>query len=574
MCTGMYILGITEKGHDSAACLMKDGKLICMVEEERLSREKNAKGKYPIRAIKYCLESNGISLSDITYIAVGWNVKKYENVMIDLYAKLDRQYEKDALTRSNEEDIFFRFRNGKLEKNLKSSFLSQGIKDPLPPIIYVDHHVAHALSTYHCSGFNEALIFCIDGSGENYTTTVWLGNDKDINLVTEYELPHSLGWFYSCITEFLGFSPNQQEGTVMGLAPYGKRNSYVRSVLERILHISDDRYVVNPEYIFYGNHSYGNKFTDRLVDELGIPRQRNEEIGEIHKDIACEAQDLLETVVRHLVETHVNKTGVRNVCFSGGVAMNCKLNGYIAQLSCVDRFFVQPASYDAGTSLGAAISVFHELGVDTRYKMEHPYWGCCYSNEQIEQILKFAKIKYRKLDDVSFVAATYLNNNKIIAWFQGAMEIGARALGARSILANPLRKDMKDVLNNQVKFREWWRPFAPSMTIENYKAIFGAKHIEPFMLTAMQVPTVDASRIPSVVHVDMSARPQCVDPKTNFRYWKLLDDFYSISGVPAVLNTSFNVKGEPIVCSPNDALRCFFSTGIDALFIGDFLVEK
>ncbi|MEN8905306.1 MAG: carbamoyltransferase C-terminal domain-containing protein [Clostridiales bacterium] len=570
----MYILGITEIGHNPAACLLKDGKLLSFIEEERLSRIKCSPGIYPIKAVQYCLKNANINLKDVKEIVLSWDVIKYGDQMKTFYSELDEKYKKDPVTKLTERLIFERFCEDKIIYTLKKAFLNLRYKtNEIPPISFVGHHLSHAASTFYCSGFKKALAFVIDGSGEELCTSVFIGEGLNLKLIDKYEIPNSLGWFYSVITEYLGFSSNNQEGTVMGLAAYGKDDFKIRRILEKILYYKNDRYKINPEYIFYGEHTYSFRFTDRLVNELGQPRKKQDVILDKHKNIAFIAQDMLESVVKKMISKYIKEYKIKNICLAGGVAMNCKLNGEILKLKNIDNLFVQPASTDAGSCIGATIVKSIGYGYDPRLEMIHAYWGIEYSNDEIEKSLKIAKVNYKKVDNPSLLAAEYISKGKIIGWFQGRLELGARALGNRSILANPSDPNTKDYLNNSIKFREDWRPFSPSFTEESFKKIFNTNHNPYFMITAFSAYNYKKI-MPSVVHVDGTIRPQSVKKEVNFKYWQLIDEFEKLTSIPAVLNTSFNIKGEPIVSSPEDALRCFFSTGLDALFIGDFLIEK
>lgn len=571
----MYILGFTISSHDASACLMKDGKVITLVEEERVSRVKGAPNSLPIKATIACLKHNDITLNDLSYISVSWNVEKYNGYMQDFYTHLSEKFIKDKVTIQSEKELLNRFKKENVEFRIRQGFLNEGITEKLPPILYYDHHLCHAASTFFASGFDESLIITVDGSGEEVATGIWHGVGEKINKIHAYNLPNSLGWFYSCITEYLGFTPNQSEGTVMGLAAYGQENEKIRKVLEKIVYISDEgEYVVNPYYIFFGDHTYGKRFTDKLVKELGIPRKKTEDILQIHKDIAYIAQDILEKVMLNIVEKFTKKYKIRKLCLAGGIAMNCKMNGIIGHSNLIDDIFIQPASSDSGSSLGSAMLASLDNGFNPRFNMKNAYYGLELRDIEIEKALILSKVKFKKINDVSLEAAKMLANHKIVGWVQGAMEIGARALGNRSILANPSKKENKDILNNLVKFREPWRPFAPSFTIERFREIFPEENECPFMIYAINADENLKEQIVAAVHVDNTIRAQSVSVEDNKLYHDLIKKFYVLTGIPAVLNTSFNIKGEPIVCTTADALRCFFSTGIDVMFIGSFMVEK
>ncbi len=574
----MYILGISEAGHNAAACLIKDGKLLNFIEEERLTRVKASPNTYPIKASMFCLQNNGISLNDVSYIAVGWDVQKYNGYMQNFYLNLGRKYAKDDTTELTERLLLERFDEKVLRFRLQREFRKSGYYGDLPSLVFVEHHLAHAVSSFYCSGFDSAYVLVIDAAGEELATSIWYCKDMEMKLVKSFQLPNSLGWFYSSITEFLGFQVNNHEGKLMGLAPYGKENDKIRKVLKKMVSFRNGEYEVNPYYIFYGTHSYGERFTDELVNELGSPRKQNEPLTNYHKDLAYTTQKILEEIVVNLVREYCVLGGEENrLCLAGGVAMNCSLNGVLAVLPEINQIFIQPASNDAGSSLGAAMYVSQLNGYDPRFKMDHANWGIDFDRAQIIRALDTAKVRYTILgeNDVAHYASKYLADGKLIGWFQGKNEVGARALGARSILADPSSPRAKDLVNAQVKFREHWRPFAPSIADEHIDKLFEDHRVlTPFMITAAYTNADALNIIPSAIHVDGSARPQEVKANVLPRYWQLLMNFYNLKKTPAILNTSFNVKEEPIVCSPHDALRCFFSTGLDAMFIENILVEK
>lgn len=571
----MYILGISERGHNPAACLMQDGKLISFVEEERFTRVKGSPNSYPIQASIFCIEHAGIRLSDIDCIAVGWNLSKYEGYMQSFYKSLSNSYVKDKTTLLTEQLLLERFRKERVEHAIQEGFFRHGCKDALPEIEYIDHHLAHCASTFFSSPFSDALILTIDGAGEDIATGIWAGRELDIELIDSYQLPNSLGWFYSAITEYLGFTPNQHEGKVMGLASYGKENPKVREVLNRVLTMSKGRYQVDPRYLFFGKHTYGIRFTDQLVGELGLPRNMGEPLTELHKDVAYVAQDILETVVLAIIRNYALKSNFANLCLAGGVAMNCRLNGAISSVQEIENIYIPPMCNDAGTALGAAMISCLKRGIDPRSTMSHAYWGPSYSNEEVEKRLKLAKVSYNGVDEPGLAAAEFLSDGKIVGWFQGRAEVGARALGARSILANPSLHDIKDTLNSLVKFREPWRPFAAAVLEEDSELIFGRSIQSPFMMVTFDVQPNSREYLRSAIHVDGTTRPQTVSSEDVYsKYRNVLEHFRSNTSIPAILNTSFNVRGEPIVCSPEDALRCFYSTGLDVLIVENFVIEK
>jgi len=376
------------------------------------------------------------------------------------------------------------------------------------------------------------------------------------------------------MTEYLGFKPYNDEGKVMGLAPYGRRDGGIAQKISRVLSFADGTYSVDPSYLTLGRHTFGKYFSDRMVDLLGAPRPRESALGDVHKAIAYETQDALERCVTGIADRLMEQTGMDTLCLAGGVCMNCKMNGVLHNNPRVKNIFVQPVSSDAGTALGAALTLSARFGENPRFKLEHAYWGPGYSDGEIVKCLEEYKLPYKKVDNVETVVARLLAEGKFVGWFQGRLEMGARALGNRSILADPRRADVKDRLNNQVKHREGFRPFAPSLLSEAKAEFLENASDSPFMILAYRVREDKRRLIPAVVHVDDTVRPHTVEKHVNPRYWKLIKEFESLTGIPLILNTSFNVRGEPIVCSPGDALRCFYGTGLDALAIGDYVLTK
>lgn len=560
----IIILGIFHS-KNASACLLHNGKIIAVGEEERFNRIKTTAGM-PIKSIKYVLKEANISLRDVNHIAVAWDCNKYPYYMDAFRSKaLKGRTEIDKLL--DQKSLF----NKKwIEFKLRTE-----LKEELPPIHYISHHLSHAASTFYLSGFEDSLILTLDGSGEEHATVLWHGNKKDITKIKEINLPHSLGWFYSAITEFLGFRAYTGEGKVMGLAPYGKDNESIKNKLRKIISIDKDTYTIDPSYIYFDERTNSSKFTDKLVDLLGTPKLHGEEFTQYHKDLAFCAQDLLEEAVNNLVSYGLKETGSSNVCVAGGVGMNCKMNGKILEQQDVENVFVIPPSSDNGSSIGAALQLFKDLGNDpTKFKMDHAYYGPSFSNDEIKHVLDYCKVNYSYHEDIEKITAKKIYDNKIVGWFQGRMEIGSRALGNRSILGNPLNINMKDIINSHVKHRESYRPFCPSMLAEDADKYLEDIESAPYMIVAYNAKEGIDKKLPAVVHVDNSVRPQTVRKQDNPRYWNLINEFKKLTGESVVLNTSFNVAGEPVVCTPADAVRCFFGTGIDVLAIGNYLIEK
>jgi carbamoyltransferase len=407
----------------------------------------------------------------------------------------------------------------------------------------------------------------MDGRGAWEATSIWHGRGGRLEHVLTIPFPDSVGQFYSEFTEFLGFQRNSDEWKVMGLAPYGQAGVDLSAFID----LQAVPYRVRMGS-FAGN---GSASISRVAPALGAPRVPESEIEERHKNIAYAVQDACEIAMMNVVRVAIEKTGCRNVCLAGGVALNSKANGKILASRLVDKFFVQPAASDDGVALGAALAPY--LGDNGRLPnkpMRHGYWGPSFGDEAIESALRTYKLRHLRVSDPACTAAELLSHGKILGWFQGRMEFGPRALGSRSILADPRDPEMNAKVNNAVKFREWWRPFAPSLKKEAAGEYLESARDSPFMIVTAQVRPEKRSIIPAVTHVDGSARPQTVEKEINPLYWRLIDEFGKRTGVPVVMNTSFNLRGEAIVHTPSDAVRTFFSSGMDALVMGSFLVEK
>lgn len=580
----MNILGLFGFVQNPAAALVVDGQLVAFAEEERFTRLKSSHGMFPGNAATYCLKAAQLTLQDIDVIAWPWDAERGRTRMPLFFAKQfvrhglfsRRNYSAGAKT-SNVAEILAYLLDvspGRLRDRIRNGFRRAGHAGPIPKIEFVPHHVAHAYSTYACSGFDEAAIVTIDGSGEETCTQLAVGRNGSVKLLDRIQIPNSLGWFYAAFTDYLGFIPYRDEGKVMGLAPYGKADAELAEKFDRVLRIERDGYLVDPFFTLLGGHEYGANFGDELVRLFGPPRYRNEPVEERHKNIAYELQRKLEEAALAVTRKLVREQGARNLCVAGGVAMNCKMNGVLLREAGVENIFVQPASHDAGTALGAALFLAASSGEPRTAPLEHVYYGPGYTNDEIRAALDICHVSYRHVDAIEEEVARLIADGKIVAWHQGRMEFGSRALGGRSILANPTIADMHDRVNRQVKFREPWRPFCPSLLDEARGDYLEHAQHAPFMIVAYQALAPQRSRIPSVVHVDGSVRPQTVTRRANPLFHRLIETFGKLTGVPVLLNTSFNVRGEPIVCTPNEAVRCLYSTGLDALAIGNFLVVK
>ncbi|MCB9256486.1 MAG: hypothetical protein H6579_05095 [Chitinophagales bacterium] len=571
-----YILGINGLGVTPSACLIKNGKLLAMAEEERFNRIKGSFGLMPSKSIKYCLSTANIDSSDLKSIQFAWDCKFYLYKMPlfllkQLFNRAPIKQEGGNVAKVTKE--LLKYQSFHVKRLIKKSFKVETISGKLPEIAFVPHHQAHAASSYYCSGFEEAHILVIDGSGENKTTSIWRGKQDKLFKIKEYKIPDSLGWFYQSITEYLGFMPNNHEGKTMALAAYGKADFKIEEAFKKIISFSaNGDYSFNPIYSFAGRHSKGTVFSDELEQVLGPARLRHEEITQKHKNIAFEAQKILEKIASYLVKEIVSYPDFKgNLCIAGGVGLNCKMNGELAKLEGIKQIFVPPFSNDAGTALGAAQLASSLLQVEA---LQHAYWGPEYSNDEIKAALLQSKLSFVFEEDIAFSVAKLLENEKIVGWFQGRLEIGSRALGARSILANPAKTSTRDYINKKIKNREPWRPFAASFLEEKSDKYFPKNLANAFMTLACQLSDTNSNKLAGAVHIDQSTRPQLVSKASNLKYWKLINYFGEMTGNYAVLNTSFNLSEEPIVCTPEQAINSFVKSGLDALAIGDYLILK
>jgi carbamoyltransferase len=567
----MYILGLTTLG-DSAAAIIKDGRLIAAAEEERFSRRKHHSG-FPYQAIEFCLEQAGITLAEVDHVGHYWKpwILRHKAMQAAKAAFISPSMFKARADRgiAQVSDSYLgMFRHA---KRLKDRFGPSDFK-----FHYVEHHQSHAASAFFVSPFDTAAILTWDGTGEDTTTLFSKGRGNRIEVMKRIKLPHSLGQFYSAVTNYIGFDMFAgDEWKVMGLAAYGEPK-YYDFFREKVLTTNghgDFKFDITVLDHHLAKHY---EFPDEIVRELGPGRQKGEELTQHHWDIACSAQKALEDTALYLVDRIHEMTGEENLCMAGGVAFNSVMNGRIFHESPFKNFFIQPAAGDAGCSVGAAYYVWNQvLSRPRSFVMEHAYWGPGFTNEECRSALNEAGLKYETLADEVLLPrlAKMISEGAIVGWFNGRMELGPRALGARSFVADPRRGDMREILNHKVKLREWFRPLAPSMHEEAGSDIFGVEHHDPFMITVIQVADEYKDKIPAVVHVDGSARPQMVSKKTNPRYWNLIEEFRKLTGIPMLLNTSFNVQ-EPIVCTPQDAINTFNDASFDALVLENNLVTR
>ncbi len=547
--------------HDSSACIARDGEVLFAVAEERLSRVKHD-ARFPALSIRACLDFAAIRPEQVDFLCQGWS-RPRAGFLHDLSCYATRKQPVDARALLNSTRYFASMWHQRGGENR----FRQMFPDVKTRFRFVDHHLAHAISAYAFSGFDDAAVLVLDGRGAWEATSLWRGRNGRLEHIWTIPWPNSLGLFYAQFTHYLGFTPYSDEWKVMGLAPYGEPGINLRDFI-----VPDD----NPYRV--DTHRLIGKDSAPIAgieSRLGPGRVPESDIDARHKNMAFAVQDMCEQAMMTLARAAVTQTGCRNLCLAGGVALNSKANGKILASGIVDRIFVQPAASDDGVCLGAALApMLDNGGKFPMRKMRHAYLGTESSDAEIAKALDTYKIRATRVADPATTAAEMLAHGKILGWFQGRMEFGPRALGSRSILADPRDPEMNAKVNNAVKFREWWRPFAPSMLSEVASEYLESATDSPFMVLTAQVRAEKRSVIPSVTHVDGSARPQTVERDVSPLYWRLIYEFGQRTGVPVVMNTSFNLRGEPIVCSPTDAIRTFFSSGMDALVIGSYVVEK
>ena len=572
MSSKYVVLGLNYGGHDTSACLMINGKLIAACEEERFNKKKHTR-EFPINAINDCLKQANLLINEIHEITLSYD----PNLL-----KLDNFENLIGPTRN-------RFKINDLEKlkNLrKQDFdLENFVRNELKfsgKITSHLHHLCHLASCYYPSGFDDALVISHDGIGEIDCSLMATASKGTISIFHHgNQWPNSLGLLYAAITDYLGWKYNSDEGIVMGLASYGDDTQIVKSIgktyreiFNEIIIPDEFNYKIDRTWVAF--HEVRSKWvSDKFVNVFGPKREFDGLIEDHHKHIACALQNRLEEIILEQLKKCKEKFNLKKLCFAGGIALNCSLNGKILQSGLFDEIFIPPASGDNGTAIGACYLSSKLLSPNLEFKrLDNYYKGSSFSNEEIKTALEFHNVKYSEPENLSKYVAMKLKDQKIIGWFQEGAEFGPRALGNRSILTAPFPKEMKDILNSRVKFRETFRPFAPSILSEFTSDYFEIKQSSPHMLIAVNVRPEKICEIPAVVHIDNSARVQTVNKLDNPTFRKLIESFYEETMCPVLLNTSFNVKGQPIVNSPDDAIKCFLSTNIDVLAIGKFIVTK
>jgi carbamoyltransferase len=556
------ILGINCYLHDASAALIQDGRIVFAGEEERFSRIKKD-ARFPRLSIQAALDHADLRIQDLDGIAFGWNrggVTPLHTLTKSLDGSLPRTMRRvvDAVLTGGRE-IYY----GNGQRRLNQAF---GPVDPRK-VIFVDHHESHAWSAHALSGFEESLVVVMDGRGAQQSTTLYHARGEEMRPVKVIQWPNSLGGFYEAFTDLLGFERHNDEWKVMGLAAYGEPTYDLSDAIQ----VTRDGYRVNRHML---NGAWWNDIS-RLEQRWGPRRNPERGISDDDRNLAASVQKATEEAIFAIVREGIRLTGCRNVAIAGGVAMNSKANGRLLASGIVNDLFVQPAATDDGAAIGAAIGAHKALGKTVpRYRMTDAYLGPEFGDEEIARIVQTYKLPAFQVPDVEAVTAQLLADHKVIGWFQGRMEFGPRALGNRSILADPRTIDMRDRVNEVVKFREGWRPFAPSCLAEVSEEYFELCKDAPYMILTFDVVPEKRGVIAAVTHADNTARVQTVTQDSNPRYWRLIHEFGQLTGVPVVMNTSFNLKGEPIVCAPKDAIRTFYSSGLDFLVLGNYVLAK
>lgn len=570
----LYVLGLSgylgnKASHDAACAILKNSEIIALAEEERFNRRKRTRD-FPVNAIDFCLKRAGITIDEVAAVGVSTDpraaLRRYLGTrsprrVLEPLGRLSRALGLPYLTSVRTERI--------AELIGTNLYLRFGRRDL--PVVYVDHHLAHAASTFFTSGFSDAAVLTWDGGGDGLTGMLLAGRGGRLEVLRELEGNRlNVGLMYQMASNYLNLS---DEGSLMGLASYGKPNGALDGYVDwaTLSMASDLKTSLNmwPDNTFL--------LTSRIAQEVGAPRLKGEVIKEEHKVFAANIQDLIERIGWRLVEDACRLAGSRRLCMAGGVALNAIFNGKLARSGRVEDLFIVPCPEDGGTALGAAFIAYQQLGgkIENR-RLTHAYWGADFADLEIQRTLDIVGVRAERLtgQEVVEVTARLLAEGAIVGWFQGRAEWGPRALGNRSILADPRSEETKERVNEVVKYRDEWRPFAPSILEEAADAYLEGAVCAPFMLLTFPVKPAARRDMPAVVHVDGTTRPQMVRQEVNPHYYALIQQFGKLTGVPAVLNTSFNLKGEPIVNSPLDALRCFWSSGLDVLVMGNYLVRK
>lgn len=575
----MYILGLNAYHGDSSACLLKDGKIINAIEEERIRRIKHWAG-FPSESIKFCLKDAGITISDVDHITIGRNPSAHlgKKILSSLKKLANFQFIKDRVS------------NIKKVTSLKSEIAAGlGVSESSfrAEIKHIEHHRSHLASAFFVSPFEESAILSIDGFGDFSSTMIAVGKGNQIKVLDSVTYPHSLGIFYTAFTQFLGFPWYGDEYKVMGLSPYGEPK-YVDRMKKIVRLLDNGLFELDESYFIHSTEGVamtwdngapfiGRIYSDRMIKEFGQPRDKDETLTQYHKDLAASVQKHCEDVIFHILNHLQKRTGLKNICIAGGVAQNSVANGKVLQLTDFENIYIPSAGYDAGTAIGSALWHYHQiLGMERKYFVRDAYFGAQYSDDEIERELKEAKVNYKRCSSDSETieqTAQILADGAVIGWFQGRTEFGPRALGNRSVLVHPGRPDAKDLINSKIKRRESFRPFAPSILREYVNEYFEQEDDVYFMEKVFQIRIEKRNGLPAVTHVDGSGRLQTVHKDVSPKYYALIDKFREKTGMPILLNTSFN-ENEPIVNHPKEAIDCFLRTEMDAIVLENCIVTR
>ncbi len=596
-----YFLGISCFYHDSAAALIKDGEIIAAAQEERFTRKKHD-SSFPENAINYCLNHENINLNNIEAVVYYEKPLLTFERLLETYISVSPRGLRSFIAAMQiwiKEKLFLKYELKKRLKKVQNN-LEKKASYQIPKLLFSEHHLSHAASAFYPSNFKNAAILCMDGVGEWATTSAWIGENNKLTKLWEINFPHSIGLLYSAFTYYCGFKVNSGEYKLMGLAPYGVP-VYAEKIKQNLIDIKEDgSYRLKMEYFKYhrGFRMTSNKFHNLFGEP---PRNKEKEIKQFHMNIAASIQSVTEEIVVKLATSIREETGMENLCLSGGVALNCVANGVLQRKNIFDKIWIQPASGDAGSALGAAYLGWHDYlkkdrKVSRSDKMSGAYLGPSFSNKEIINYLKEINASFESLEDEKLFkkVAHLISEGKVIGWLNGRMEFGPRALGARSIIGDPRNKKMQSLMNLKIKYRESFRPFAPSILEEEFEKYFEMSIVSPYMLQVAQIKeqykikseedeskffgiqklNIPRSSLPAITHIDYSSRIQTVNKKTNPRYHALIKKFMDLTGCPIVINTSFNVRGEPIVCNPQDAYRCFMRTEMDVLILQNQILMK
>ena len=569
----MKILGINHDMYISSAALIIDGKVVAACAEERLIRDKMTR-VFPSKAIDFCLKKANINLNQVDYVANSYNpavhFKKFHPIFSNyrrfrgdyFYSIPDFLLNRERNIKEDSDYTYQKVRLGKKELN----------------IYYITHHLCHAANGFYISPFKKSAILTADGAGEDDTVNFLTGEKNNIKLIKRLKLPHSTGSFYSTFTDFFGYKPEHDEWKVMALSAYAKNNNKYYKIIKNMVNLkTEGSFELDQSYFKQVISGTPNFYTDKFVSSLGKAKNKNEKFNKKDFEIAAGMQRVFEDICSHMLKYLYKVSKTKNLVLSGGSFMNSVFNGKVDKLTPFNKVWLSSCPDDSGQSIGAALYLYNNiLKHKKRYEMKHNFLGPSFKSEKIKEDLIKYKVKFNYIKDVAKVVSEELAEGKLVGWFQGQMEFGQRALGNRSILADPRKKSSKERVNKAVKYRENFRPFAPAILEENAHEFFDLKKGEkiPFMEKVVLVKQQKRHLIPAVVHKDFTARAQTVDRNTNKLFYDLINEFYKITGVPILLNTSFNLNGEPIVCSPTDAIRTFYSCGLDILVMGNYIIQK